>query len=228
MSGENGEPLLVLDRVGNGRVAQLLSDQMWLWARGFEGGGPQTELLRRLAYWLMKEPDLEENDLRAVIEGNQLKVTRQSLEPDDSPVTITAPDGTTSTLILAPAEGGRSTGTAAISQMGLYRISDGVRTALAASGPLNPIEYADVRTTAEKLGPIAEASGGGVFWVGDDAMPDVRRSPRPQRGRSRLARVARNGDYVVTGFGEVPLLPGVAALLLAIGLLIAAWRREGR
>ena len=69
MSGEHGGPLLVLDRVGKGRVAQLLSDQMWLWARGFEGGGPQAELLRRLAYWLMKEPDLEENDLRAVDRG---------------------------------------------------------------------------------------------------------------------------------------------------------------
>ena len=229
MSGENGGPLLVLDRVGNGRIAQLMSDQMWLWARGFEGGGPQAELLRRLAYWLMKEPDLEENDLRAVIEGDQLKVTRQSLEPDDSPVTITAPDGTSSTLTLTPAEGGRSTGTTAISQMGLYRISDGKRTALAAAGPLNPVEFADVRTTAEKLGPIAEASGGGVFWVGDGAMPDVRRvsAGHSAAGHGWLG-LRRNGDYVVTGFGEVPLLPGVAALLLAIGLLIAAWRREGR
>ena len=88
MSGDHGEPLLVLDRVGKGRVAQLLSDQMWLWARGFEGGGPQAELLRRLAYWLMKEPDLEENDLRAMVEGDRIVVTRQSLEPDDRPVTV--------------------------------------------------------------------------------------------------------------------------------------------
>ncbi|HEX6442127.1 MAG TPA: hypothetical protein VF007_08075, partial [Stellaceae bacterium] len=88
MSGDHNQPLLVLDRVGKGRVAQLLSDQMWLWARGFEGGGPQAELLRRLAYWLMKEPDLEENDLRARIEGDRLIVTRQLLEPDDKPVTV--------------------------------------------------------------------------------------------------------------------------------------------
>jgi hypothetical protein len=229
MSGENGGPLLVLDRVGKGRVAQLLSDQMWLWARGFEGGGPQAELLRRLAYWLMKEPDLEENDLRAVIEGDQLKVTRQSLEPDDNPVTVTAPDGSTSTLALTPAEGGRSIGTTAISQMGLYRISEGNRTALAAAGPLNPVEYADVRTTPDRLGPIVEASGGGVFWVGDGARPDVRRvsAGRSAAGHGWLG-MRRNGDYVVTGFSEVPLLPAIAALLLAIGLLIAAWRREGR
>jgi hypothetical protein len=229
MSGENGGPLLVLDRVGNGRVAQLLSDQMWLWARGFEGGGPQTELLRRLAYWLMKEPDLEENDLRAVIEGDRIKVTRQSLEPDERPVTITAPDGTTTTLTLTPSEGGRSIGTAAIAQMGLYRVGDGSRTALAASGPLNPVEFADVRTTAEKLGPIAEASGGGVFWIGDGAMPEVRRvAPGRSAAGHGWIGLRRNGDYVVTGFAQIPLLPGVVALLLAIGLLLAAWRREGR
>jgi hypothetical protein len=229
MTGEHGEPLLVLDRVGKGRVAQILSDQMWLWARGFEGGGPQAELLRRLAYWLMKEPDLEENDLRAAIDGDQLKVTRQSLEPDDRPVTVTAPDGSTSTLALTPDKGGRSNGTAAIAQMGLYRVSDGSHTALAAAGPLNPVEFADVRTTDEKLGPLAKASGGGVFWAGDGQIPEIRRvSPgRAAAGHSWLG-VRENGDYVVTGFSETPLLPAVAALLLAIALLLAAWRREGR
>src|SRR6202030_3035439 len=166
MNGERGDPLLVLDRVGKGRVAQLLSDQMWLWARGFEGGGPQGELLRRLAYWLMKEPDLEENDLRAMVEGDRLVVTRQSLEPDDRPVTVTAPDGSKRSLTLSPESGGRSTGSPPISGKGLYRVSDGTRTALAAAGPLNPVEFADVRATPEKLAPLAQASGGGVFWIG--------------------------------------------------------------
>src|SRR2546429_10023398 len=113
MSGDRGGPLLVLDRVGKGRVAQLLSDQMWFWARGFEGGGPQAELLRRLAYWLMKEPDLEENDLRAAIEGDRLVGTRQSLEPDDRPATVTMPGGTTAALPLSGDSGGRSTGSLA-------------------------------------------------------------------------------------------------------------------
>src|SRR5438552_17676924 len=163
MSGEHGDPLLVLDRIGKGRVAQLLSDQMWLWARGFEGGGPQAELLRRLAYWLMKEPDLEENDLRAVVEGDRLIVTRQSLEPDDRPVEVTAPDGSLKSLTLSPDSGGPSSGAMPISQMGLYRASDGTHTALAAAGPLNPIELADVRTTPEKLAPLVQASRGACF-----------------------------------------------------------------
>jgi hypothetical protein len=229
MSGDHGQPLLVLDRVGKGRVAQLLSDQMWLWARGFEGGGPQSELLRRLAYWLMKEPDLEENDLRAAIEGDRLAVTRQSLEPDDRPVTVTAPDGTTTSLTLTPAGGGRSTGTMAISQMGLYRVSDGNRTALAAAGPLNPVELADVRATPEKLEPLARATGGSVFWAGDGTIPQIRRvSPGRAAAGYNWMGLRENGDYRVTGFSEMPLVPALAALLLAIGLLLAAWRREGR
>jgi hypothetical protein len=228
MSGDRGAPLLVLDRVGQGRVAELLSDQMWFWARGFEGGGPQAELLRRLAYWLMKEPDLEENDLRAVVEGDRLVVTRQSLEPDDRPVTVTAPDGSSHSLKLAPESGGRSSGSLPITEMGLYRVTDGTRTALAAAGPLNPVEFADVRTTPERLAPIAAATGGGIFWVGSGTIPEVRRvSPdRAAAGRSWMG-FRTNGDYTVTGFSEMPLLPGIAALLLIVGGLLAAWRREG-
>jgi hypothetical protein len=229
MSGDHGDPLLVLDRVGNGRVAQLLSDQMWFWARGFEGGGPEAELLRRLAYWLMKEPDLEENDLRAMVEGDRLVVTRQSLEPDDRPVNVTAPDGSSRSLTLSPKSGGRSTGSLPIGEMGLYRVTEGGRTALAAAGPLNPIEFADVRTTPEKLAPVVAATGGGVFWVGTGTMPEIRRvSPdRAAAGRNWMGLRA-NGDYTVTGFSEMPLLPGIAGLLLIVAGLLAAWRREGR
>jgi hypothetical protein len=112
--------------------------------------------------------------------------------------------------------------------MGLYRVTDGTRTALAAAGPLNPVEFADVRSTPEKLGPLAEATGGGVFWVGTGTTPEVRRvSPdRTAAGRNWIGFRA-NGDYMVTGFSETPLLPGIAALLLIGGGLLAAWRREG-
>jgi uncharacterized membrane protein len=229
MSGAENQPLLVLDRVGEGRVAQLLSDQMWLWTRGFEGGGPQAELLRRLAYWLMKEPDLEENDLRAVVEGNRLVITRRSLEPDDRPVRVTGPDGAMQEVTLAPESGGRSTATLTIKESGLYRVTSGQRTALAAAGALNPIELSDVRTTADKLAPAVQATGGGTFWVGPGPLPEIRRvaPERSAAGRNWLGLRA-NGDYVVTGLSEIPLLPGLAALLLALATLIAAWRREGR
>jgi hypothetical protein len=228
MTGDRGDPLLVLDRVGKGRVAQLLSDEMWFWARGFEGGGPQGELLRRLAYWLMKEPDLEENDLRAAVDGDRLVVTRQSLEPDDRPVTVTAPDGTKRQLSLNQQSGGRSTGSLVISAMGLYRVAEGGRTALAAAGSLNPIEFADVRATPDKLEPVVHATGGGIFWIGSGKFPEIRRIEpgREAAGRNWIG-FRKNGEYTVTGFSETPLLPGAAALLLIVGGLLTAWRREG-
>jgi hypothetical protein len=229
MSGIDGRPLLVLDRVGDGRVAQILSDEMWLWTRGYEGGGPQAELLRRVVYWLMKEPDLEENDLRANVEGNRLVVTRQSLQPDERPVRVTGPDGVPRTLALAPSGGGRSSGTLAVTESGLYRVADGERTALAAAGALNPIELADVRTTDEKVKADVAATGGGIHWVGPGAVPELRRVEpgRDAAGRNWIGLRA-NGDYVVTGIKETPLLPGALALLLAVGFLLLAWRREGR
>jgi hypothetical protein len=229
MSGADGEPLLVLGRVGKGRVAQLLSDEMWLWTRGFEGGGPQAELLRRLAYWLMQEPDLEENDLRAAVEGNRLVITRQSLEADDRPVRVTGPNGVMQEVKLAPAAGGRSKATLPVTESGLYRITDGQRTTLAAAGALNPLELSDVRATAEKLAPIVKATGGGTFWIGPGPLPDLRRvaPDHAAAGRNWLGFRA-NGDYVVRGLSETPLLPAALAFLLVLGMLFAAWRREGR
>jgi hypothetical protein len=229
MTGDRGDPLLVLDRVGKGRVAQLLSDEMWFWARGFEGGGPQAELLRRLAYWLMKEPDLEENDLRAAVEGDRLVVTRRALEPDNRPVTVGFPDGSSRTLQLSPVEGGRSTGQLTVNQMGLYRVSDGSKTALAAAGPLNPIEFSDVRTTPDKLAPVVAATGGGIFWIGSGDIPDIRRvrAGDAAAGQDWIGLRA-NHDYTVSGFSEIELLPPVAVLVLIVGGLLAAWRREGR
>jgi hypothetical protein len=230
MTGLNGEPLVVLDRVGEGRVAQILSDHMWLWTRGFEGGGPQAELLRRLSYWLMKEPDLEENDLRGTVEGSRLTIVRRTLEPDDHPVELTRPDGKTETVTMVPESGGRSVAVVPINASGLYRISDGTRTAIAAAGALNPIEFADVRTIPDKVKPVADATGGSVNWAGTGtSLPDIRRvAPgRDAAGRGWIG-FRQNGDYVVTGLQETPLMPAWAALLLALGTLILAWRREGR
>jgi hypothetical protein len=229
MTGVNGSPLLVLGRVGRGRVAELMSDEMWLWARGFEGGGPQAELLRRTVYWLMKEPDLEENDLRAIVEGNRLAVTRQSLAKDTSPVRVTDPEGHVTELTLAPEQGGRARATMPLKRSGLYRVTDGKRNAIAAAGALNPLELGDVRATGAKLAADVEATGGAIFWLGDGGMPETRRvgPGRVAAGRGWLGLRA-NGDYVVTGVSELPLLPGLLALLLALGLFLAAWRQEGK
>jgi hypothetical protein len=232
LSGASNRPLLLLDRVGDGRVAQLQSDHIWLWARGHDGGGPHAELLRRISHWLMKEPELEENDLRAAIKGGRIEITRRSLEADDASVEVTAPSGTTRRVALREIGGGRASATIEADEPGLYRFTDGVRVALGAVGALNPIELGDVRATEEPLRPLAAASGGQILWLAD-GLPDLRRT-RPGRetgavagGRSWIGMQA-NGDHLVAGVIQTPMLPAIAVFLLSLGALLAAWRREGR
>jgi len=228
LEGLGAKPILMLDRVGEGRIAQLLSDQAWLWARGYEGGGPQAELLRRLAHWLMKEPELEEEDLRASAHGRRLDIVRRSLAAVTPSVIVTAPSGETQEVGLVGQGAGRSVGSLAVDEPGLYRLSDGLRAAVAAVGTLNPLEYADMRATPVPLKPLAEASGGGVRWI-KAGLPEIRkvRPSRDAQGRGWIGLRA-NGDYVVTGVKQLPLLPAAAVLVLLLGGLVGAWRREGR
>ncbi len=228
LNGVEDRPLLIVDRVGKGRVAQLLSDHIWLWARGYDGGGPHSELLRRLSHWLMKEPDLEENDLRAMVDGNSLMVIRRSVERDETPVEITSPSGAVRKVKLEEGVGGRAIATVPVSEVGVYRVGDGHRATLAAVGQLNPREFSDMRATADLLAPTMAATGGGVRWIAD-GMPTLRRvrAGRATAGSGWFGLVA-NRDYRVDSVREASLLPALAVLFLAFGALILAWRREGR
>ncbi|HWY14289.1 MAG TPA: hypothetical protein VNX86_04020 [Rhizomicrobium sp.] len=229
MSGPDDKPLLVLDRVGKGRVAEILSDQGWLWARGFEGGGPQTELLRRLAHWLMKEPELEDERLSMSIANGKVAVERQSMSDAPKPITLTYPSGKTLALQLEKSEPGLWHESAKADELGLYRASDGTLSAVTASGPLNPKEVADMRTTDAILKPVARATGGSVHWLVDGGIPRIRRTApgRPASGDDWIGLRA-NGAYRVTHVEQEPLLPPWLALLLVLGSLLFAWRMESR
>jgi hypothetical protein len=228
MSGPGDKPLLVLDRIGKGRVAELLSDQGWLWARGFEGGGPEAELLRRLAHWLMKEPELEEEKLTASIAGGDLKVERRTMAAEPPPVTVTTPAGQSAPVPLTKVEPGLWRGTFKADDLGLYRVTDGKLSAVAAAGPLNPKEVADMRAIDQILLPVVEKSGGAVRWL-SDGMPAIRRVARGRRmAGDGWMGIAANGASRVTSVDETPLLPAWAALVLLLGTLMFAWRREGR
>jgi hypothetical protein len=228
MSGPGDRPLLVLDNVGKGRVAELLSDQGWLWTRGFEGGGPEAELLRRLAHWLMKEPELEEERLSATIVNGEIAIERRTMADSAAAVTLTFPSGRKQTVTLAKSAPGLWRGRVKADELGLYRLDDGKLSAVAAAGPLNPKEVADMRATDSILKPVAQASGGSVRWL-SDGLPSVRRvnADAPASGDGWIG-LKRNGAYRVTAVEQQPLLPPWAALLLLLGTLLLAWRMEGR
>ncbi len=228
MTGIDRQPLLILDRVAEGRVGQLLSDHIWLWARGFEGGGPQRELLRRLAHWLMKEPDLEEEDLRASADSRGLTVTRRSMEDQEFTVEITDPDGEISQHQLDRLEDGVHRSTIPVQKAGIYSIREGDTAILTAVGVLNPLEFGEVAATEDKVKPLSELSDGSTQWL-KDGLPRIRQV-EPGRAASGPGWIGlrKNGDYIVTGVQAANLLPAPLLLALLIGALALTWRRESR
>ena len=234
MSGAADKPVLVLSREGKGRVAELLTDQMWLWARGYQGGGPYLDLLRRLAHWLMKEPDLEEEALRASVEGKRFTITRQSLKKEVPPALVTLPSGKTATVKLDGGEPGLWTGTLETKELGLYKVQDGELTILANVGPENPREFQEVVSTIDKLRPIAEATGGTVRRIvsgsGDEiALPRIlEMRDSPIYGGSDYAAIKKTGASEVKGIGLAPLAIGFVGLLVLLGGLLLTWLFEGR
>ena len=230
MEGPDAKPLLVLARQGEGRVALLLSDHIWLWARGFEGGGPHLDLLRRLSHWLMKQPDLDEEALRLFVSGRTLNIRRQTMAESVSEVTVTAPSGETSRLALTAAEPGLWRGTLEANELGLWRATDGTLTALINVGPANPREFAEVTSTTDVLSPLATATGGDARRLAaDGGVPRVLgvRTSDVYRGDDWIGLKMRQAS-VVRGIGVLPVFAGLLGLLLLIGSLAATWAREGR
>ena len=233
MTGAEGKPLLILKREGEGRVALLTSDQVWLWGRGFEGGGPQLEMLRRIAHWSMKEPELEEEALLADVSGGMdVRFTRRTMQDSAGPLVITRPDGETEELALTQAGPGRFAADWTAPEPGLYRLQDGDLRRVLALGPAAPREFEQTVASGEALSPLVEATGGAVVRL-SDGVPDLR---TVSAGRSAHGRgVARDWIAItpreaatVTGLERRPLLPGWAWLVLIAGLILTGWLSEGR
>jgi hypothetical protein len=244
MNGAEDKPLLILERKGNGRVALLTSDHAWLWARGFEGGGPHTDLLRRLSHWLMKEPDLEEERLTASARGLKLTIERRSMEPEVPPVSVITPSGERSEVTLDEAGPGLWRTTLDVREPGLYKMETtsptGMLTALAHAGEEDPREMSEVTATDQKMRPLSEATGGGVFWTRGDGLfasddpgsVDVPRitmlsSARVLAGSGWMALKDREA-YVTRGVKLTPMFTGLMALAALLVLITLAWWREGR
>ena len=228
MTGVDGGPLLVLDRVGEGRVVLLGSDQAWLWSRGFEGGGPQLDLLRRVAHWSMKEPELEEEALSATASGQEMTVTRRSLEEAVPPLTIEGPDGSSVTVEMEEVQPGRFEARYTGPEIGLYRLSQGEETGVVALGPRSPREFDETVASGAALEPTIEETRGGVRAI-EDGTPEIRqvREGRPAAGRDWLGITPRQA-YLTADVTSLPLLPAWLWLILAASLAIGAWLREGR
>ena len=235
MSGAENKPLLILDRQGSGRVALLLSDHAWLWARGYEGGGPHVDLLRRLAHWLMKEPDLEEEALNARAGRRDITIERRTIKGQPGEATVTMPSGREVKVKLDEQAPGRFAKTISTDEPGVHRIAMDGLNAIAVAGDMNAPEFRKVVATDEPLRPILDKTGGGAFFLGGTAgapaldAPSVSmvRSGHRFNGATWLGLKARDA-FEVTAVSYTPLIAGFAALGFALSLLSLTWYREGR
>jgi hypothetical protein len=232
MTGADGKPLLLLARYGEGRVALLLSDHIWLWARGYEGGGPHLDLLRRMSHWLMKQPDLDEEALRLQVRGHDLMVLRQTMADSVTPVTVTSPSGATQELTLNAGDPGTWQATIPANELGLWQATDGTLKALINVGPTNPKEFSEVTSTTETLKPLAQATGGDARRVVDGSSVELPRivpvrASSVFRGDGWMGVKMRDAS-VVRGVGVLPMFAGLIGLLLLLGAFAATWLREGR
>ncbi len=230
MDNDDGKPLLVVDKVEKGRVALVLSDQAWLWAKGHDGGGPYNEMFKRLAHWLMGEPDLEADRLQARVENGLLQIEHFALDDQLQPVQILLPDGSSQTIDLRRSEPGHFTGNIKADSRGAYRVSTNELSTLAAAGALNPTEFKHVTATADILEPLVTASGGGTFWMGANAaIPNLR---KVRLGKStsgnNFAGILENEHYNVTASRRSPFAPTWIYFLLILASLLIAWRLEGQ
>ena len=230
LSGAEGKPLLILNREGKGRVALLASDQAWLWDRGYEGGGPQLELLRRIAHWEMKEPELEEEALYAEVSPGTMALTivRRTMEETVGKVRVIHPDDTSEEVELRETAPGRFTAQWTAPEPGLYRLQEGDLERVVAMGPASPREFEQTIADQAPLAEIVSAANGSFQRI-EDGLPLLRsvRAGGVTSGRGWVGITPR-GAEAVTGIRRAALLPDWAYLLFAALMLVGAWLYEGR
>jgi len=146
---------------------------------------------------------------------------------------VTAPSGKEETVTLDKGERGLWRKVMTASEQGVYRVSSGKLASVVTVGNANARELSAVTATDEALSPILNETGGGSFWLGRD---DAEAAKLPRLVMLRGGHVMHGDDwlglhkrdaYHVKGVRLFPLFTGFLALGLLLGLLAAAWFREG-
>ena len=227
LEGPESRPLLVLNRVGQGRVAQILSDQSWVWTKPGSNKGPQADLLRRLVHWLMKEPELEENELSARMDNNTILITKNSLILDNKPIISISPDNTKTEIILEDIGKGKQIGKILSPQEGTWKFSSGNSKISLIVGNSNSSEYLDVRTTSNIVKPIVEFTSGSINWVNNENLPKIRHLPKSKIAENnKHIKLVKNEKYFVKSLQQSTLTPWYLVLILSLILLFLSWYRE--
>ena len=230
LEGPENRPLLILNRIGQGRVAQILSDQSWVWSRSENNKGPQADLLRRLVHWLMKEPELEENELSAKVEKDTILITRNSLALNSKPVSLISPSNNKMEIYLDELGNGKQIGKVLSPEQGIWKLSSGKSSISIIVGNSNSSEYLDVRTTDLIIKPIVDKNMGSITWLNSqNNFPNINHLPRSQmKTESKNIQLIKNKKYFIKNLKQTSITPWYILLILSIVLIFLSWYRESR
>ncbi len=211
----------------------FLSDQGWLWARGFEGGGPYASLYRRIAHWLMQEPELEEEALTASGNGRTLSIRRQTMGDNPGAATVSTPSGKELQVNLAQSKPGLFEGSLQTDEIGIFRVKTGIWKPWP-MGPIDAPEFTDSISTTDRLKPLADATGGSVHRVHASTNSSVRVPTITAISGNRAASgndwigLRETADTQLKSVNRLPLFSGFLALGLLLFVFGSMWYREGR
>ena len=230
LEGPEARPLLVLNRVGQGRVAQILSDQSWVWTKSEANKGPQADLLRRLVHWLMKEPELEENELSARIDNGTIVITKNSLTLDKKPIISISPNNTKEEILLEDIGKGKQIGKILTPQEGTWKFSSGNSKITLIVGNSNSAEFLDVRTTDKKVKPIVEFTSGSIIWINNkNNIPSIKHlSKNKLTENGNNLQLIKNEKYFIKSLQQSSLAPWYLVLIVSLIILFSAWYRESK
>ena len=230
LEGPENRPLLVLNRIGQGRVAQILSDQSWVWSRSENNKGPQADLLRRLVHWLMKEPELEENELSAKVENDTILITRNSLVVNNKPVSLISPSKKKIEILLDEIGNGKQIGKILSPEQGIWKLSSGGSSASIIVGNYNSSEYLDVRATDQIIKPIVYNNMGSINWINNqNNTPSIKHIDSSQlKKESKNIQLVKNEQYFIKNLRQTSITPWYLILFLSIILIFSAWYRESK
>jgi len=208
----------------------VMSDQAWLWRRGYDGGGPFDELFRRTAHWLMKEADLEADRLILRSRFGHLIIERQSGQ-DPGPAQVTL-SGQAFPVALSASGPGVWRGESTMAKPGLVFVQSGDKSAFIVAGIGNPNEARLLTADPTALaGPQAKQGGGSVAWVGlagTGPLPNITRLGKSQKAGTDELGLRRSGATSVTATSRDAILPPWVYAIILVTLALLGWWREGR
>lgn len=221
------EPLLVLNKHGKGRVALLLTDQLWLWARGHDGGGPFQMLVRNMIHWLLGEPDLEDTALSARIDNRTLHIHYRSVRGSVVTLTVRSPSGAERQVMVTLNQNGEGSETVPAEEAGIYTVSDSDgRQAYAIAGEATSREWQRITQDATTLQPVADLARGGVYPLTQDTPNLGMIDAGADAAGNHWTGLVDNRAFSVTGTERTPLAPLWVYFLLGIAAAVMAWRNE--